>query len=722
MNLPVRRTAIVVLVAIVVVGAAAAWYVLSETRRTGRLVGQLLSSQLGVAVNVDAAVVTGSRVRLRGVTVSPQAGAPIVVRADRVDVEGGMLALVAPSGRRMSIEAVAPSVTLPAPAGPGGAAFEAVPHVLQAILDWPGDLRLSIQDANVQAGRQAYRVSTTADKTGGVATAVVQLGPVQQSEALTADLRSEAVGPGAMRLHARLRGDPSRLPGLWPAALTTPVMLTARVDSRFAPGEPVTAAGQATIGTTNVAPVVVDFTLAYDPRQTRLTISRYSAVRAPDVRLHGNADIGPSGAGLRVALSTGGEIEGSPLNGYGAWETGTGRFEGEVTFTALDIDRIARRLGGSAPASARGVVARFSGITDGPRPVATVQARAQQISVAALPGAVLKATLDAQLGLATGANVVGVARVDQATLRLLRDDRTLAVLTAASPPSGLWPVALQAKADDLSLLGSAGAAITRLSGQGRFAGEARQGERLAVDGAVEATVPQAELSLGSPVLMSDLRANVPVLFGTRPSSGGTLALARVVGRGVTVTDVAAATEMVDGRLLLSELRYAHAHGRGSGWVEVVAAAGGPRVQARLDAAGVDLATLLSETGLQLGRLTGRLRYTLTVRYPGSGPVALLRASSEEGGEVSIDAVQRLLESAAVQAETSGLLQQTLENLRVFPYESLTAEVRISLQEARLDLSLVGRKRLGIFPAPVEAINLRNVPLSLLVRTFARENP
>src|SRR5262245_43284846 len=119
MNLLVRRTAIVVLVAIVVVGVAAAWYVLSEARRTGLLVGQVLSTRLGVAVSVDSAVVTGSRVRLRGVTISPAAGAPAVVQADRVDVEGGMLALVALSGHRVSIEAVGPSVTLPEPAAPG---------------------------------------------------------------------------------------------------------------------------------------------------------------------------------------------------------------------------------------------------------------------------------------------------------------------------------------------------------------------------------------------------------------------------------------------------------------------------------------------------------------------------------------------------------------------------------------------------------------------------
>src|SRR5205807_10638606 len=38
----------------------------------------------------------------------------------------------------------------------------------------------------------------------------------------------------------------------------------------------------------------------------------------------------------------------------------------------------------------------------------------------------------------------------------------------------------------------------------------------------------------------------------------------------------------------------------------------------------------------------------------------------------------------------------------------------------VSLSLEGRKRLGVFPPPVKAINFSNVPLALLVRTFARK--
>jgi hypothetical protein len=721
-----RWIAVVVVLAIAVCGVVVAWYLLGEAQRTGRLVGRLLSSQLGVPVTVEAAVVTGSRVRLRGVTVAPEAGAPVTVRAGRIDIDGGMLALVAPAGRRISVVAVAPTVTFREPAASGGGANLAVmPGALRALLDWPGDLRLAVEDARVQAGGNVYRVTTSGDKTGGVATAIVRLGTADQPDIFKAELQAQAIEPRGVSLQVHGTGDPSRLLGRWPALLPTPLTLDVEANARFAADEPVAATGRSTIGTPGAGPIVVDFTSSYDPRPGRLTVSRYSVVRAPDVRLQGDADVSSADGGIRVGLSARGAVEGSPLTGRGAWESASARFDGEASFSALDMDRIARRLGfGPMPASARDVVARFSGATDGPQPAASVQVSARQVSVAALPGAAMGATLDVRLGLAGGSDVPGVSRVDHATLTLLRDKRTVAVLTAASPPTSLWPLALQAQADDLEQLGSVIPAVKRLSGRARFNGEARDTGRVAVQGALDATVAQAELNLGASLVMSELQARVPVLFGAASTSGpGMLALARLAGQGVTVTDVTGVPELVDGRLLVRDVRYAHAGGRGTGWLEATASAGTPKARARLDAAGVDLAALLSEIGVPLGRATGRLRYTVTAQYPASsGLVALVRATSEEGGEVSIDAIQRLLESAKVQAETTGLLHQTLENLRVFPYESLTAEIRVSAREARLDLSLVGRKRLGIFPAPVEAINLRNVPLLLLARAFTRGNP
>jgi hypothetical protein len=720
-----RWIAIVVVLAIAVCGAAIAWYVLGEARRTGRLVGRLLSRQLGVPVTVDAAVVTGSRLRLRGVTVAPEPGAPVTVRAGRIDIAGGMLALLAPTGRRISVVAVTPTVTFrEAPASGGGANLDVVPGALRAMLDWPGEFQISVEDARVQAAGRAYRVTTRGDKTGGVAAAVVRLGTADQPDIFKAELQAQAIEPRGVSLQVHGTGDPSRLLARWPAALPTPLTLDILGNARFVADAPVAATGRGTIGTPGAGPVEVDFTSSYDPRQRRLTVTRYSVLRAPDVRLEGDADVSSADSGFRMGLSARGGVAGSPLTGRGEWESASGRFDGEASFATLDMDRIARRLGfGPVPANARDVVARFSGATDGPQAAASVQVRAGQVHLAALPGAVMGATLEARLELG-GSDVAGVSRVDHATLTLSRDKRTVAVLTAASPPTLLWPLALHARADDLEPLGSVVPAVKRLSGRARFNGEARHAGRVTVQGALEATVVQAELDVGAPLVMSGLRTRIPVLLGTTSTSRpGTLGLARLVGQGVAVTDVTGGPELVDGRFLVRDVRYAHAGGRGTGWLEATASAGAPKARARLDATGVDLATLLSETGMPLGRATGRLRYTVTAQYPASsGLVALVRATSEEGGEVSIDALQQLLESAQVQAETTGLLQQTLQNLRVFPYESLTAEIRVSAREARLDLSLVGRKRLGIFPAPVEAINLRNVPLRLLARAFARGNP
>jgi hypothetical protein len=90
-----------------------------------------------------------------------------------------------------------------------------------------------------------------------------------------------------------------------------------------------------------------------------------------------------------------------------------------------------------------------------------------------------------------------------------------------------------------------------------------------------------------------------------------------------------------------------------------------------------------------------------------------------GGEIGIDAIERLLASATTDADGSGLLRRTLENLKVFRYDSLAADVRLAGAAGYVDVALKGRKRLGIFPGPVDAINLHHVPLDVLARTFAK---
>jgi len=91
----------------------------------------------------------------------------------------------------------------------------------------------------------------------------------------------------------------------------------------------------------------------------------------------------------------------------------------------------------------------------------------------------------------------------------------------------------------------------------------------------------------------------------------------------------------------------------------------------------------------------------------------------DGGEIGIDAIERLLASSTTDADGSGLMRRTLENLRIFRYDSLAADVRLTGATGYVDVALKGRKRLGIFPGRVDAINLHHMPLDVLARTFAK---
>src|SRR2546425_5444834 len=212
---------------------------------------------------------------------------------------------------------------------------------------------------------------------------------------------------------------------------------------------------------------------------------------------------------------------------------------------------------------------------------------------------------------------------------------------------------------------------------------------------------------------------VPESAGGPPDAAGLDAL-RVAGYGLALGQATSTARIADGRLLLPDISYTQYGGQGRGWLEAALDGRPAPFRTRLEGQGVDLGRFVRESGSNVAHLAGKVRYLASVQYTTpDGLVALVRTDSEDGGEVGIDAIERLLESAAVQAESSGVLRLTLENLRVFQYESLEGELRLSRGDGRVDLTLRGKKRLGIFPAPVEAINVRNVPLAVLARTFTR---
>ena len=148
------------------------------------------------------------------------------------------------------------------------------------------------------------------------------------------------------------------------------------------------------------------------------------------------------------------------------------------------------------------------------------------------------------------------------------------------------------------------------------------------------------------------------------------------------------------------------------------------------------------------KLTDEEREQLRAEADSKGRCAALDRLPEEGGlgrqhRVARDVQHRLLAPerehavdvlelrqglAVAQAAVGAIngvqssvesLRQTLENLRVFDYESLIADIRWSGGAGFADLALRGKKRLFIFPGPVEAINIKNMPLSILTRTLAK---
>ena len=139
------------------------------------------------------------------------------------------------------------------------------------------------------------------------------------------------------------------------------------------------------------------------------------------------------------------------------------------------------------------------------------------------------------------------------------------------------------------------------------------------------------------------------------------------------------------------------------------------LRTRLEGERLDLERLAREYPIQGGIITGRLGYTMGFRYSRAqgSEVGGTMAVGEPGGTVSISFLRRLLGYA--EADSSGILRQTLANLSEFPYRSLDVDVRTVGGVTRLNLKLVGKGSFfGLLPPKVREINIRNLPLDFLV--------
>jgi hypothetical protein len=262
-------------------------------------------------------------------------------------------------------------------------------------------------------------------------------------------------------------------------------------------------------------------------------------------------------------------------------------------------------------------------------------------------------------------------------MNVTRGGVPVAVITGGSRGSGLWPLSIDARVADAGQLAPWLPWQSALAGRARLTGELRPD---AFAGDLVADLASATLMLGAPVTLTNVRAAMPLRWQA-PAAG-------------TAGTLEASTH--------APLRFA----------------------ARMAGHGVDLAAFVREAGVTIARATGRVDYVLSIQQTAAHGLFLAGRveGAGGGGEIGIDALERLLASSTMDADGSGLLRRTLENLRTFRYEALTADVRLTGATGHVDVALNGRKRFGIFPGPVDAINLHRVPLDVLARTFAGGSP
>src|SRR5437870_4926528 len=592
----VQIVAVAALLGAVIAGAGG-WYLLGEERRTGRIVAGVLSGRLGVPITVERAVTRGTSLRLSGVRVPAVSGSPVEIEIGQLDIEGGVLPLIVPAGRRLTIVAASTSVTVRdgVESKDPTAAIEALRSAAATLLRWPGAFSLRVDGGQLTRAGHTFALELTGEKTtSGLTLTLALLDAGARALRLTTQSTGSADDVVATRID--FAADPSRLTGLWPASL---------------------------------------------PKSTVLT-----------------------GSGARTLGS------------------------------------------------------RFTGTARGPRPVASFDFTGQVVTTPALAHLPFDVAGTATIELASDrAAAIGIGA---STLTLSREGRTIGQVTAASRRGGLWPIEIRGTVDDASGLAPLLPLPVRLTGRATVAGELGSTSPLVFRGTVEAQLSEADVTAGGHVTLTGIRATVPVSFGAEAAAAGTMTAERVRAYGFTATGVTSSARLSGGRLLLPDIRYGHYGGQGGGWMEASVDGRPTPMRARLEGSRVDLAALVRDVGTSAGQITGHAHYVLTAQYTtDKGLAAVVQLTSEGGGEVSIEPIQQLLDSAAVQAETTGVLHQTLQNLRVFNYESLEGSLTWNQGAGHIDLSLKGKKRLGIFPGPVDAINFRNVPLTVLARTLTR---
>jgi len=708
---------------------AAGWYLFGEAERTGRLVSAALSRAAGVAVSVERARIEGpSRLVLYNLHLPPGPRWTGDVRARELRLEGGLLPILFPRGRALEIVLVSTSVTLAESAAPleppSAESLESLRRLVMRVIEWPAVLSLRIDGGELREGDQVVTFDLTGERTPtGAIGVALRVSPPGGPPALSLRLAGAATN-GQVSLRIDARGEPARLGAFWPAGLPALAQVALQAEGRLKAGGQVELAGRARAErATGGPPLAIEFASEYRAAAARLELSRLDLDWGEGLRLRGSGDVELEAGGTRVALDLAGPVAGSPVTLALRYAAATGAFTARLDAEGIDARHLFATAGLAPPpadVTARRLRANLSGsVLSGQERVA-VDASFEDLGAREL-GADTR--VDGQLrGDATlrpGASGLELGRLGPTTLTLTRGGGIVLALTAGSRGEAPWPLAVEAAVADLGRLPTPSSLPVALTGHGQVRGELDRG-RFA--GVLTAELPRVELRFTSPIVVTGVRATIPLAWGApAPATAGTLAADRLAAYGLALDRLQSSARFADGRLVLPDLQYVHYGGRGSGSIEAAVGASPVPLRTRIEGEHIDLAAVTQAFGLTVAHLTGRVHYFFVLEHSTAhGLIAVGQANSEEGGgEVGIEALEKLLNSAKVQGESTGMLRKTLEALRVFRYASLDASVRVAPGGGHVSLSLEGRKRLGIFPPPVKAINFSNVPLALLVRTFSR---
>ncbi len=724
------------LLLLVLVALAAGWYALGEEHRTARLLSRFLSRQAGIPIRVERARVEAARLTLRGVSVPPGEHWSGSLEIRELRVEGGVLPVVFPSGQAVSVVAVSTSVMLakePAPlTAPAAHTLTGLRSAVLRLLDWPAVVSLEMKGGEIRSGEATLSFDLKGEKSGdGKLLLRLDLGLPGDPPALTVEVRAATVGQD-VRVAVSAEGNPRRLGPFWPSTLPAPRRIS--IDGDLALSETpelgITAALTA-VPADGENPMATRLAARYRPTARRVDLPVLALQWGPALTLDLTGSAEELDKAPRVTVKVAGTMDGSRVTGDATYAAVSGGLQARLDLRPFAAGPLLERFGYSRPAvevKAGSAGLTLEGVVEGKDRV-RLQGALGLEGVEAPPwttGARLRANLRFGGTLSRRDGRITLAALDRGELVFASTGGDIGLLAVRSRwrsggTGGLGPLAVEGGIPDLSRLPVFEAFPIKLSGDARLEGTLDwTGSGLRFAGNLTAQVPKGEVNVGGPIVLSGLRASVPLAWGAgEEAPAGTVMAESLAAFGFVLRRLVSPALMRGSVVSLPEIRYVHYGGSGKGSAQAELGGAAVPLRMRLEGEGVDLATLAREYGLTVGRITGKVHYLLVLQHSqahGLGAGGHV-ASDPPGGEVAIDALKKLL--AYAESDPTGILRRTLESLSVFSYESLAGDIRVGPQGGRVNLSLEGRKRFGLFPGPVRAINFQNVPLSILVKTFGQ---